>query len=128
MSEKSSIKHFLGEHKRDLVFLLSLIVFTAILTVVLALLSPEGDTVIVEVDGEEVARYALSESGEYPIGEGNLLAIENGYAYMKEADCKTLDCVHTGKISRGNQSIICRQNKVTVRIASSGEGPDLESS
>lgn len=48
--------------------------------------------------------------------ENNTLIIENGTAYMKEAACKRGVCVHTGRISKKGESIICLPNKVIAEI------------
>lgn len=46
----------------------------------------------------------------------NIIVVENGYAYMKEAKCKDHTCIHMGKIKHSNQSIVCLPNKVIVLI------------
>ena len=126
MSEKFSPKKFLAEHKRDAVLVLSLILIAAAALVALMLVPRGGSLVKVEIDGVEVASYSLSRDGEYPIGEGNILVIENGEAYMKYADCPDGTCIRTGKISKRGQTIICLPNKVAVTVVSDGEsGPDM---
>ena len=63
------------------------------------LLRKDGGTVIVEQNGRETVRYALSEDRTVRIeGERgyNLLVIENGEAWLAEADCPNLLCVKTG--------------------------------
>ena len=72
------------------------------------------------VDGQEVAAFPLDVDITYDIegagGGRNLLVIEGGQAYLSDASCPDLLCVHMGKISRAGQSIICLPNKVTVEI------------
>lgn len=83
------------------------------------LLRRDGGTVIVEQNGRETARYALGENRTVRIeGEGgyNLLVIENGEAWLSEADCPTQLCVKTGKIRYGGQSIVCLPHRLAVRI------------
>ena len=83
------------------------------------LLRQDGGTVIVEQNGQETARYALSEDRTVRIeGEGgyNLLVIEGGEAWLSEADCPNLLCVKTGKIRYAGQSIVCLPHKLAVRI------------
>lgn len=48
--------------------------------------------------------------------KNNLLVIENGSVYMKNANCKNGICVHTGKISKKGESIICLPNRVIAKI------------
>ena len=122
MSEKFSPKKFLYEHRRDLMLILSLVSIAAILSIILALTSRDGGYIKVEINGKEIARYSLDEDGEYPIGEGNVLAIEDGEAYMKYADCPDGTCVRTGRISKRGQTIICLPNKVAVTVVDDGAG------
>ena len=127
MTDKFSLKSFLREHKRDLMLILSLLFISGILALILSLTAKGGDAVRVEIDGELFATYSLSESGEYELGEGNLLVIEGGEAYMKRADCPDGTCVRTGRISRRGQSIICLPNRVSVTVIRDAGGADLVS-
>lgn len=102
--------------------ILSLVLIAAILSIILALTSRDGGYIKVEINGKEIARYSLDEDGEYPIGEGNVLAIEDGEAYMKYADCPDGTCVRTGRISKRGQTIICLPNKVAVTVVDDGSG------
>ena len=83
-------------------------------------LRQDGGVVIVEQDGRETARYALSEDRTVRIeGQGgyNLLVIRDGEVWLSEADCPTGLCVKTGKIRYAGQSIVCLPHKLAVRIA-----------
>ena len=129
MNEKFSVKKFLFEHKRDLVLILSL-VFISIVLLIFALLAPkEGNLVIVEVNGEEIARYPLSKDAEYDIGDKNTLAIKDGAAYMKHADCPDGTCMRTREISKNGQSIVCLPDRVSVTVVTDHDdgAPDLTS-
>jgi hypothetical protein len=44
---------------------------------------------------------------------------------VTQADCPTQDCVHTGKITRGGQSIVCLPEQVTVRLTGQTDEPDV---
>ena len=91
------------------------------------LLRQDGGTVIVEQNGRETARYALSEDRTVRIeGEGgyNLLVIEGGEVYLSEADCPTQLCMKTGKIRYAGQSIVCLPHKLAVRITGGASGLD----
>ena len=91
------------------------------------LLRRDGGTVIVEQDGRETARYALSEDRTVRIegaGGYNLLVIEGGEAWLSEADCPNLLCVKTGKIRYAGQSIVCLPHRLAVRIAGGASGLD----
>lgn len=86
-----------------------------------------GGTVIVEQDGRETARYALTKDRTVKI-EGaagyNILVIEGGEAWLLEADCPNLLCVKTGKIRYAGQSIVCLPHKVAVRIVGGASALD----
>lgn len=127
MSEKFSMKKFLGEHRRDAVLLLSLILIAVAALLAVLLITDSGDLVKVELDGVEVAKYPLDKDGEYAIGDGNTLVIENGEAYMKYADCPDGTCVRTGRISKRGQTIICLPNRVAVTVITDSDGPDMVS-
>ena len=80
----------------------------------------DGAYVKVTVNGEFVAEYSLSEDAEYILNGGtNVLAIENGYAYMKSADCPKQKCVYSNKISRTGEWIFCSANVVFVFVTGS---------
>ena len=84
-----------------------------------------GDYVSVSVGEEVVMEIPLTESGEYPIlGGKNILVIENGYAYMKYADCPKQVCVNTGRVAMSGEKIICSHNGVKVRVIT-GDGEDI---
>ena len=79
----------------------------------------DGGAIVVEQDGRETARYALSEDRIVRIeGERgfNLLVIQGGEAWLSEADCPTQLCVKTGKIRFAGQSIVCLPHRLAVRI------------
>ena len=87
----------------------------------------DGGTVIVEQDGRETARYALSEDQTVKIeGEGgyNVLVIQGGQAWLSEANCPNLLCVRSGKIRYAGQSVVCLPHRLAVRIAGGASGMD----
>ena len=91
------------------------------------LIRRDGAAVIVEQDGRETARYALTEDRTVRIeGQGgyNLLVIEGGEVWLSEADCPNLLCVKTGKIRYAGQSIVCLPHKLAVRIGGGASGLD----
>ncbi len=84
-----------------------------------------GATAVVSVDGKKVAEYSLAIDGVYYLNDGtNVLVIENGAAYVREATCPGYqDCVERGKISYVGESIVCLPNKLIIEIV--GEGEEL---
>ena len=110
--------------KADLHLLAAALVFGAVLAAVLLLRSP-GGTVQVRVAGAVTAGYPLDVDASYTItganGGTNLLVIEDGAARIEEASCPDGVCVHTGRIRRNGQSIVCLPNQVVVEIVSETE-------
>ena len=92
------------------------------------LLRQEGAALVVRVNGSEVARYALTETGDYPLNGGtNVLHIENGSAWLTDADCPDKLCVKQGKIQYTGQTITCLPNRLTVTVIGADGGVDLVS-
>ncbi len=111
----------------SVIFILSLFLF-----LVYNFTAEEGNTAVVSVSGVMVAEYSLSKDGEYLIngynGGTNLLVIEDGKAYVKEASCPQHTgsgaCVYQGKISLVGQVITCIPNRVIIEIVGESEGDD----
>ena len=112
--------------KRDIILIASILVIAIAFFLVVELTKEEGAGVVVKVDGVEVAEYSLSKSGTYPLNGGtNILVIEDGRAYLSDANCPDKLCVHQGKISRTGEVITCLPNKLTVTVFGAEESVDL---
>lgn len=109
--------------KRDFILIGAIVAVIAIAIAVLSLTKKDGDYVIVRVNGNEVARYSLSQDGEYSLNGGtNILRIENGEAYLVSANCPDHLCVKQGKIDQNGETITCLPNRLTVTVFSAEEG------
>lgn len=75
----------------------------------------KGKTVTVKKDNKTVYSENLNKDNNVDLGN-NTVIIKSGEVYMKEANCKNQICVHTGKISKSGESIVCLPNKVVVLI------------
>lgn len=115
--------------KRDLILIGIILAIALISLGLIQLFKEEGAYVRVTVDGVEVATYSLSKDGEYSLNGGtNILKIENGEAFMIQANCPTLGdtrCTAQGKISKTTESIYCQPNNVLITVHG-GEMPDVE--
>ncbi len=81
-----------------------------------------GATVEVYHDGEKIAAYSLLQNATYEINGGtHTLVIENGAAYVKDADCPTHICEKRGKIKNVGESIVCLPNRVEVRVVGASD-------
>jgi len=112
--------------KRDIILILSVLLIAAALFLVVELTKEDGAGVVVKVDGNKIAEYSLSENATYELNGGtNILVIENGKAYLSDANCPDKLCVHQGKISRTGEVITCLPNKLTVTVFGAEESLDL---
>lgn len=109
--------------KKDFILIGVIVAVIAIAITVLSLTKKDGDYVVVKVDGNEVARYSLTQDGEYSLNGGtNVLRIENGKAYLVSANCPDHLCVKQGKIDQSGETITCLPNRLTVTVYSQTEG------
>ena len=114
------IKKILEDKKRrsDLILVSVLLIIGLSVFLIFYLNRTEGSTVVVSVDGKKVAEYPLSVDGTYYLNNGtNVLVIEDGYAYISEANCPGFqDCVEEGKKHFVGETITCLPNKLIVEI------------
>ena len=112
----------------DIAIIAGLLLLAAVLFFLYFNKGEEGAGVIVRVDGVEIARYSLSDSGRYELNGGtNILVIEDGTAYMLKADCPDHICVSQGKVRYTGQCITCLPNKLTVTVYGTDQGVELVS-
>lgn len=112
----------------DIAIIAGLLLLAAVLFFLYFNKGEKGAGVIVRVDGVEIARYSLSDSGRYELNGGtNILVIEDGAAYMLEADCPDHICVSQGKVRYTGQCITCLPNKLTVTVYGTDQGVELVS-
>ena len=102
--------------RRDVIFIAALLIISALLFIFLHH-NEVGAGVVVRVEGNEIARYSLSENGTYPLNGGtSILVIENGEAYLSDADCPDRLCVRQGSVKYTGECITCLPNKLTVTV------------
>ncbi len=104
--------------RADLLLILGLLLLGGILfAVTRGGESGSGASVVVFVDGEETERYPLDKNGTFQLNGGtNTLVIENGYAWLSDAQCPDQLCVHMGKIHNSSGIIVCLPNRLYVTI------------
>ena len=104
-------------YKRDLL-LVGILLLAALLLFALTRGTREsGAEAVVTVDGTEVGRYPLSKAGTFPLTGGtNILVIENGEAWVTEANCPDKICMGMGKISRNGEFIACLPNRLLIVV------------
>jgi hypothetical protein len=73
-------------------------------------------------DGDEV--YPLNKDGVFSLNGGtNTLVIENGEAWVSEANCPDKVCMGMGKISKNGEFIACLPNQVIIVVEGREESP-----
>ena len=86
-----------------------------------------GAQAVVTVEGREVGRYPLSKNGTFPLNGGtNILVVENGEAWVSEANCPDKVCMGMGKISRNGEFIACLPNRLLVVVAGAAEDSPVD--
>ena len=86
------------------------------------------DTVIITVDGQEVARVPLNQPQTVTVsqesGAENVIEITSEGAVMRSSTCENQLCVHMGAVTVDNWEtrvngafIICLPNRVSVELA-----------
>lgn len=74
------------------------------------------------VDGDAV--YPLNKDGVFSLNGGtNTLVIENGEAWVSEANCPDKVCMGMGKISKNGEFIACLPNQVIIVVEGGEESP-----
>lgn len=97
----------------DVIVLLTAVVLTVVL--LFTLRSEKGNNVEIVYQNTRIV-LPLSENTEKDVGGHLTVTIRDGYAWVSASDCKNRTCVHTGKISRVGESIVCAQNRVAVTV------------
>ena len=100
----------------DIILIVTLVAVSLAVSVGIFLSAGEGSVVEVYIDGELAFSVSLSDDGDHPIGEGNVLTVADGYAYMKYADCPDGLCLSQRRISREGERIVCLPNRVVVEV------------
>ncbi len=105
--------------RNDIILVVILAVSALLVWLCFSLFSREGSWVVVTVNGEETARYPLSEHREVRLesdGGYNVLVIKDGEADVIEASCPDGLCVDFRPISKDGETIVCLPNKTVVSI------------
>lgn len=102
---------------RDYMFIFIILLICLIFFAFNKLSKSKGETVQIYVDSKLYHQLPLDTNCSFVIKSGNTLVIENGYAYIKTADCPDKLCVMQGKIKDNSKDIICLPNKLRVCVS-----------
>ena len=89
-----------------------------------------GAAAVIMQNGKEIRRIDLTTDQELTIAAENgynTLLVENGTISVSDADCGDHTCIHTGRISREGEQIVCLPHKLVIEIAG-GEASELDAS
>lgn len=117
------------QKRKDIWLIFAVIVIVAVLMAVISLFRPElGNraAVQIKVDGQEIGTYPLMEDREIPLHTDygyNLIVIQDGAVFVREADCGNQDCVQQGAMSLNNYTqrflgnlILCLPHKLEIQL------------
>ena len=106
--------------KKDCILIVAVLFVAALSALIMALpQSTTGHMVQITIDGKIYGEYSLSDSQTITVDEPlgyNKVVIENGMAYMDEADCPDKYCMDYKPVSKGNETIICLPHKLVVEV------------
>lgn len=106
--------------KNDVVLGGGILVIALVLFLVMHLTRNEaGNQIRIMVDGAVYGTYSLEKNQVIEVKEKdfyNRIRIQDGAAYMEEANCPDGYCEEQGKISGRTQTIVCLPHKLVVEV------------
>lgn len=114
--------------KRDIILAGAVIAAALVMYILIRVFSSEsGNEAMIRLDGEIYGTYDLNEDQTIEVvtdAGRNVVRIENGEAFMEEADCPDGYCKNQGKISHLNETIVCLPHKLVVEVVSEADASD----
>lgn len=81
-----------------------------------------GGLVVITLRGEVIQEMPLNVDASFPVGskEGdyNLVVVENGKAYVSEANCANQICKNSQSIFKSGEVITCIPHRLVITIVS----------
>ena len=118
--------------KNDIILAVIVLVIAGGGFLLLNIFRTEGAFAVVKIDGAESGRYPLSVNTEAVIETGdnkefkNTLVIEDGKAFISDANCPDKICEGHNKISYKGETIVCLPHKVVIEIVAEDTADDLD--
>lgn len=114
--------------KKDIILAGAVIAAALVMYILIRVFSSEsGNEAVIRLDGEIYGTYDLNENQTIEVvtdAGRNVVRIENGEAFMEEADCPDGYCKNQGKISHLNETIVCLPHKLVVEVVSEADTSD----
>lgn len=106
--------------KKDIILMGGILVIALALFLIMHLTrSKTGNQIQITVDGTVYGTYSLAKDQVIEVEENdfyNRIRIQDGEAYMEEANCPDGYCEEQGKIGGRTQTIICLPHKLVVEV------------
>ena len=106
--------------KNDVILGGGILVIALVLFLVIHLTRNEaGNQIRITVDGAVYGTYSLEKDQVIEVKEKdfyNRIRIQDGVAYMEEANCPDGYCEEQGKISGRTQTIVCLPHKLVLEV------------
>ena len=115
--------------RNDIILVLVILLAVFALVLILYLTAERGSYAVVTYNGEEYARYHLTEDSvnEIKTDAGtNVIVIKDGKVFVSSATCPDGICVAHRAISSTSESIICLPNKLVVTIEGESKNADVD--
>lgn len=120
------------KNKNDIILVAVIILIAAAGLLFVNFTRQEGSMVVVKIDGESTQSYSLYEDRTVEIITGknnefsNTLVIDDGKAYISQADCPDKICKEHRAISYSGETIVCLPHKIVIEITEKQSAPDLD--
>lgn len=106
--------------KNDVILGGGILIAALLLFLVMHLIRGEdGNQIQITVDGNIYGTYSLAKDQVIEVKEKdfyNRIRIQDGKAYMEEANCPDGYCEEQGKINGRSQTIVCLPHKLVVEV------------
>lgn len=106
--------------KKDVILMGEILVIALVLFLIMHLTRSEtGNQIQITVDGTVYGTYSLAKDQVIEVEENdfyNRIRIQDGEAYMEEANCPDGYCEEQEKISGRTQTIVCLPHKLVVEV------------
>lgn len=105
--------------RNDVILILIIVIVTVVSATLYFSFQKDGKNVSVIKNGETIATYSLQEKISVPIRNENninVLVVENGMAYISQANCPDKICVNHRPVSKSGETIVCLPAKLVIEI------------
>ena len=118
--------------RNDIILVAVILLIAAAGLLFVNLTKQEGSLVVVRIDGVQTQSYSLNENRTVEIITGknneflNTLVIEDGKAYISQADCPDKICQEHKPVSYSGETIVCLPHKIVIEITDGQSSQGLD--